>query len=1052
MNPHSSFRILLVLTVGSAHAAMSSAAIPVFREISSAAGVSFDHETGFDGRYLFPEIVGGGCAIADFDGDGRNDVFFVNGGALDPPGDAWHGLFRNTGGGRFEDVSSRAGLRAIAYGQGCAVADYDADGDLDLYVTCVGRDQLFRNDGDGRFTDVAAAAGLDDAGWTTSAEFADLDLDGDLDLFVTSYCLWSVGGQVPCRSTKGDPDYCNPSAFPPAPDVYYRNRGDGTFENATREAGLSSAYGHGLGVLVRDVDADGDPDVYVANDGDANLLWLNDGAGAFREEGLLSGTAFDDAGMAEASMGTTSADLDGDGRWEIFLTHMSRETNTLYVNEGGGVFRDATDEWGLGAPSMPATGFGTRFFDVDLDGDDDLFVANGAVIKDDASGRDDWPYAQRDQLYLNEGGRFRVMAESETPWLDPPGVGRGAAFADLDEDGDVDVVVAQAGGSPRVYRNDTERGADWIGVRLVQGGANREGIGAWIDVSTRERRVRRWVTRGESYASASEARVVAGGMRGPIEIGVHWPDGDEETWVITEGARDVDLVRGSGRPRSLDAVRTREPVRAAPEFAALRDPAAASLDTLGIPPLPALDGVDEGVAARLRASHADVEARPEDASAWRAYGISLFADAAAEGPAAAALWRVIAADSSDARVAYLLGVIAARSGDEATARSWWTRVVSLEPSYVPARLRIARAELDRGNVIAAERVYRALVTEEVPVGDAWIGLARVHRARGAWDEAAACAARAVELAPRSREAHYEAGLAARGRGDLDAARAAFSRAESLPEMDSHDPWLAELAVGRGGDALLLTDANRLRLAGDYAGAEAVLREYVARRPLDPIGWANLAAALRDSNRPEGALEAAERALELDDSRAEVWALRGVLTAPRDAGAAIGFLEKAVALRPELAPAWLDLARIHQGRREWERALACFDRVVALEPANPDAWVGRAEVRLARGEPEQAAVDLAEALVVDPRHPAAHFRSGGLALRDGNARAARTHFEAAVRARPGWPDAYFGLALAHRAADSTSAAREALERAIELAPDHPRYREVLRELAAPPKAP
>jgi len=280
--------------------AAATGAEPRFTDVTVSAGIDFRHRTGFDGNHWFPEIVTGGVGIADLDGDGRPDLILVDGGSLPEAAGARHAIFRNLGEGRFERALELAGA---GYGQGCAVGDVDGDGDPDLYLTNVGPNQLFRNDGGFSFVDVSAQAGLAGDAWSASVEFADVDLDGDLDLFVANYCQWSPAGQKPCRSARGEPDYCHPSAYPPAPDTYWRNRGDGTFEDATAELGFHSAYGHGLGLAIADFDGNGRPDVLVANDGDANVLWLQDAAGRFEDGALLAGVAFNGVGMAEASMG-----------------------------------------------------------------------------------------------------------------------------------------------------------------------------------------------------------------------------------------------------------------------------------------------------------------------------------------------------------------------------------------------------------------------------------------------------------------------------------------------------------------------------------------------------------------------------------------------------------------------------------------------------------------------------------------------------------------------------------------------------------------------------
>jgi hypothetical protein len=508
------------------------------------------------GELYMPENMGAGGALLDYDEDGDLDLYLVQGGRLEPEEDAGRRdrLYRNEltelGRLRFTDVTAEAGLAPHpGYGMGVASGDYDGDGHADLYVTAFGPNQLLRNRGDGTFEDVTAEAGVDDPRWSVPAVFFDSDRDGRLDLFVGNYLDFAFARHRPCVTKAGARDYCDPEVYEGVPDRLFRNRGDGTFEDATASAGLDAAYGKALGAVAADLDGDGRLDLYVANDGTPNQLWLGRDGGAFVDEALFAGCALNGEGLAEASMGVDAADYDGDGDLDLFMTHFHGQTHTLYRNDGYGLFEDVTAAAGLGAPTLESTGFGTRFVDVDLDGVLDLVAVNGAVrsIEALAQAGDPYPYHQPNQLFRGlGGGRFAevdggaVFARSE--------VSRGAVVGDLDNDGDPDVVVTNNNGPARVGLNAVGQDRGWVGLRLVAG-LERPGdaLGARVELRRPGKApvVRRVGTDG-SYGSASDPRVVfAVEGAGAVEVRIVWPDGTVETRGDVPRGR-YTLIRRAG--------------------------------------------------------------------------------------------------------------------------------------------------------------------------------------------------------------------------------------------------------------------------------------------------------------------------------------------------------------------------------------------------------------------------------------------------------------------------------------------------------------------------
>ena len=537
--------------------------LPWFAEHAAATGLDFVHFNGAYGRVHFPEIMPAGAGLLDYDNDGDLDAYLVQNRMLEadapldravvPPRDPLplNGrLYRNDletagpdrTGWRFVDVTVQSGIDTPGYGMGVAAGDYDNDGWVDLYLTNYGANQLLRNNGDGSFSDVSRRSGTDDSGWAVSASFFDYDRDGWLDLYVGNYVTYDVRTSTTCTNAGGAPEYCAPRVYRPQLDRLYRNQADGTFADVSASALPGRRPGPALGVVAADFDGDGWIDVYVANDGQENDLWLNRRDGTFSNAGPFSGAAVSGDGMPEASMGVDAGDMDLDGDEDLFMTHLRGETNTLYVNDGTGFFEDRSARAGLGAPSLGRTGFGTAWIDVDNDAWLDLFVVNGAVAAMREQGRvdDPFPYGQANQVFRNLGdGRFVEVADRAGSAVGQEDVSRGAAFGDVDNDGDVDVLVNNTNGPVRLFVNDVGNRNHWLGLRLVGGGGGdasapgRDMLGARVGILRPDRPTlwRRARTDG-SYASANDPRVLVGLGDSADVLGVRviWPSGRTEEW------------------------------------------------------------------------------------------------------------------------------------------------------------------------------------------------------------------------------------------------------------------------------------------------------------------------------------------------------------------------------------------------------------------------------------------------------------------------------------------------------------------------------------------
>jgi enediyne biosynthesis protein E4 len=539
-------RVILALTLVLATVSTSE---PQFSDVTPKFGIDFTHANSATSNKYLIETMGGGVALLDYDNDGRLDVFFTNGAKLDDPmregalpdksdRQFWNHLYHQRGDGTFEDATEKARVKGTGYGMGVAVGDYDNDGFADLYVTNYGGNTLYRNKGDGTFEDVTARAGVGGGGWSASAGFFDADNDGRLDLFVTRYVEWTFATNRYCGEKKpGFRAYCHPDNFNGIANLLYRNNGDGTFTDISSKAGIADANGKGLGVAFADYDDDGFIDVYVANDSVQSFLYRNEGRGgrepiAFTEVGLLAGVGFNEDGKTFAGMGVDMADYDNDGLADIFVTDLSNERYRLFRQNKDHSFRDQTNLSGVGGVTLPFSGWSTRFVDYDNDGWKDLFVAQGHVMDTIEQTSPNLGYLQPPLLLRNESGRFvRVMPGDafRANWA-----GRGAAFGDLDNDGDADIVISNVGQTAIVLRNDGGNRRNWIGIRAVGTKSNRDGLGCRVKVVSASGLTQHFtINTAVGYLSASDKRLLVGlgDDATAARIEIRWPSGIVQTFT-----------------------------------------------------------------------------------------------------------------------------------------------------------------------------------------------------------------------------------------------------------------------------------------------------------------------------------------------------------------------------------------------------------------------------------------------------------------------------------------------------------------------------------------
>ncbi len=544
----------------------------VFKDVAEEVGLIFVHFNGMSGQHYFPEMTGAGAALFDFDNDGDLDIYLLQGSMLGPGKTIEDALFppaatpivdrlfrnelisngKSTGKLSFRDVTKQSGLLMTGYGMGVTTGDYNNDGWTDLYVTQYGSNHLLRNNGNGTFSDVTESSHTMDEQWGTSAAFLDYDRDGWLDLYVSNYVDFSVLKNNTCYAKSSRQDYCGPASFIALHDRLFHNLGGGEFEEVSDQLMMNYQAGAGLGVITADFNQDGWIDIYVANDGQANQMWINQKGKKFVNNALYAGTAVNIQGRAEASMGVDVGDFDRDGDPDLFITHLMGETNTLYSNEGRGLFEDRTLFYGLGSSSFPYTTFGTGWLDYDNDGWLDLLVLNGAVTELEplANKKDPYPLHQPNQLFHNEAGKgFSEANYATSSPLKDSYVSRGAAFGDIDNDGDLDVLILNNNGPAQLLLNLVSKTRDWIGLRLTATKSRRDLPGTEIFL-TQAGKKQQWFRTGTdgSYCSANDPRVLFTYPDHPQEksLQIRWPDGSQETRPLPPASQYTEIRQTDG--------------------------------------------------------------------------------------------------------------------------------------------------------------------------------------------------------------------------------------------------------------------------------------------------------------------------------------------------------------------------------------------------------------------------------------------------------------------------------------------------------------------------
>ena len=871
--------------------------LPQFVDVGAQAGLLLTNVSGSADQHYIAESASAGSAFLDYDGDGYLDLFFVNGTRLEQPSAAARNrLFRNEG-GSFREVQVELG--PSGWGMGCAVGDFDNDGDPDVYATYLGPNRLYRNDGQA-FPEGAQAAGVADESWGTSAAFGDLDGDGLLDLYVANYVAFDVENPPSIDAKcpyKGLDVFCGPGGFTRQPDRVYANAGAGRFIDKSATSGLDQYAYPGLGVVFGDLDADGDLDIYVANDTAPNLLLRNDGPWQLTEVGIEAGVAFSGYGKDQAGMGVHSGDYDRDGRLDLFVTNFSNDVNTLYRNEGDLRFIDATYDAGLGGIALPYLGWGTGFFDFDNDGWLDLFVANGHLYPQLNSYASGLRYAQRNLLYQNRGGRFAAVGDQMGAGWAVAKVSRAASLGDMDNDGDVDLLIVNLNDTPTLLRNDGGNRNNWLGLKLIGSESNRDAIGAQVRVRADGLDLVREVHRGYGFQAGHDQRLLIGlGPHEQIdEVEIRWPTGRRQVLESPPLRRYLEIHEGRGEvvvdPSNDAKEREEEDLTDPPDRLV-----AAVQEQPTTDPLPAVGEPHWEADDYLKTSKA------------------LFA--------------------------------AARYGE---VRAVLEQGLRQTPDSLPLRFHLGLllvtglGHYEEGAQVLKDAVrdYPTSVDSHFYLGRAYLGLNRLAEAIQSFEQA-------VALVPSSWEYHTWLGLANMRADSLRAAAAAFAQAAEQAPWEPN-PHLQLVRVynklGRAADA-----QKEQRLFERFFPLHKKVKNLQQRleaMPQDASTHGELGTAYGRQGRLAEALAAFQRAVELNPQHGLAHLGMGtVLFRMGQPDRAILSYEQACRVQPDLVEAYQDLGYAYAARGRLREAIATWEQLLLQVPDHPNAhrWIRQARAQ------------------------------------------------------------------------------------------------------------
>ena len=995
-----------------------------FADVTAAAGIHFRHTSGLSGRKYGVEALGSGAAFFDYNGDGHMDLYVVNGADLpghrspQPPRNA---LYRNRADGRF--VETAAGVADTSYGMGCSAGDYDNDGDADLFVANFGTNVLYRNEGD-RFTDVTAAAIPDsDRSWSTGSAFADYDLDGDLDLYVANYLDYQFETDPLDENgrLKKDRRHYAPTEYPGQRDFLYRNEGEGRFVDVTEEAGLFSLKGRELGVVFFDWDGDGDPDLFQANDATPNFLYRNEGNGSFSEIGLAAGAAYNEAGKPEGGMGTDIADTDGDGHLEIVVTNFQWESNTLYQSKGDDLLRDRSTASGLGAPSFNRLAFGVNFFDVDRDGDPDLYVANGHIDDNIAAFDPQVSHGQRDQLFLNDGqGRFAEISAQAGPFFQRTMVGRGSATADYDNDGDGDLFVVNSNQPAVLLRNDTASANHWLALRLVGTRSNRDGLGSRVTVQTGDRE-QTLQTRGSfSYLSQSDPRLFfgLGAYDRADRIDIAWPSGifqqlkDVEADQILDISEPTEPVADRTSPR--DSIHKRvlqaEEYSALPEFELerfWREAPPVLIDAGRFAP-PA--GADRASGDEVGVLTEAVASNPRDPEAHFRLAEALYRLRRYEA-AEAYYQRAVALDPSHAQAYTGLGKLYGDQGDRTKALAALQRALALGDEAI-AHYYLGNLYASQGSYQQAISHYQQAIESRSDYEQAYINLAGVYARQTEYSTAIQVLTQGVAALPGSAELKFRLGWNYSVQGRHAAAVEQFQQVLRLdPQRHQAYDFIARM---------YMAEEKREE-------AQQLLQQALAAHPDASALLARLGVLLLDAGSPVQACEYLERAIREDPDHAEAYYSLG------QAYLRIGLSDRGHAV--------LHYFELLQNNY---RELLDLKTAIVLNPSDAAACFGLGKVYGRIGRYEAARQAYLAVLKIDPSHIDAQNNLGNIYLRQQRPHQAIEVFSALLQADSSYVRAYNNLGYAYLAIDQPQRAIQTYKKAIAI---DPRYAQAYSSLGA-----